>query len=244
MDEIGEVFNGCIQRNAAICVCGPSLSGKSHLIMNILKNADRLYEQVFDKVYWFYGENTSMINRLPREIPNIHFTFIEGLPEDFTPYIHPNEYSLFVIDDLMNQACDSKAVLDLFTNKVQHSDLSCYLSMQTCMASGKLRSTLVRCAHILFLLNNPLDQGIAYSIARKVMPHDRKTFMEIFHRAVSRPYGYLMVVGTQNIPDEARLRTDIFDGSVQRVFSKLPLRDQQIKSHNDETKVSKDQQKS
>jgi hypothetical protein len=222
MGGIGEVFNGCIQRNAGVVFAGPSLSGKSSLITKILKNADRLYEQVFDRVYWFYGEPTALIDKLPREIPNIRFTFIEGLPEDFTPYIQPNEYSLFVIDDLMKQACDSKAVLDLFTNKVQHADLSCYLSLQTCMIPGKQRTALLRCAHILFLLNNPLDQGIAYSIAHKVMPHDRKTFMDIYHRAVSRPYGYLMVVGTQNIPEEARLRSDIFE-PVQRVFSKLSL---------------------
>ena len=90
--------------------------------------------------------------------------------------------------------------------------------MQNLFYQGSERVTLMRSAHYLVLYKSPLDHTIAHYMADKIMPHNRKKFMDIFERATNRANGYLFIDGAQRTPDRARLRTDIF-GDHQLTFS-------------------------
>lgn len=204
----------------ACIIQGPPKSGKTYIIKKILEHSDRLFDKKLDEIYWFYGEENDTVRLIKNTHPHLNITLIKGLPQSFDKYINSSVTTLIIIDDIMGQACASKEVTDLFCNKLQHTNTSTILCLQNLFYHGPERTTLIRCAHILFLLKNPLDQTIAMCVAQKLMPSKKKIFMDIFEEATKLPHGYLMVDGQQHTPDNARLRTNIFENGIQRIFQK------------------------
>lgn len=63
-----------------------------------------------------------------------------------------------------------------------------------------------------------MDQSIPVYLAQKLMPRNKKIFLEIFDKATNKAHGYLFCDGKQDTPQEARFRTDLFDDGIQKVF--------------------------
>ena len=55
-------------------------------------------------------------------------------------------------------------------------------------------------------------------LAHKLMPRNRKLFLQMFDKATSKPHGYLFCDGKQDTRHELRFRTDLFDDGIQKAF--------------------------
>lgn len=199
-------------------VAGAPLSGKTRFVQRLLEERSRLIDHTFDEVVWFYGQETDFVRRIDDRLYTLPIRTVRGLPDDFEDYMDPNKKLLFVIDDLMQNAVDSTAVTDLFCNKVQHAKVSVILLIQNLFYHGRERTTLVRCAHYLTVFRNPMDNSIPLYLAQKLMPLNKALFMRMFDEATSKPHGYLFCDGKQDTPNQARFRTDLFDGGIQRAY--------------------------
>ena len=199
-------------------VAGAPLSGKTRFVQRMLEERSRLIDHPFDEVVWFYGQVTDFVRQMDDRLYNLPIQTVRGLPDDFEDYMDSERKILFVIDDLMQNAVDSAAVTDLFCNKVQHARVSVMLLIQNLFYHGKERTTLVRCAHYLTVFKNPMDNSIPLYLAQKLMPLNKTLFMRMFEEATSKPHGYLFCDGKQDTPDQARFRTDLFDGGIQRTY--------------------------
>lgn len=196
-------------------VCGPVRSGKSTYIFNLLKNRDRLLSHHMDYILYFYGERSKTVNDIEVTFGSI-VTTIQGMPEDLDSFIrNDGSYGLMIFDDLMASAAYSEQLLQLTTTKCQHHLISWILIMQNLFFGARERITMMRSAHYLTLFSNPLDQSIAQHLAGKIMPNDRKTFMDIYTYATNKPNGYLFIDGAQKTPPEARFRAQLFDAYQQ-----------------------------
>lgn len=214
-----EVFDARIKSPFTCIVAGPPKSGKTQWVLTLLRLRERMIDKPVDKVFWFYGEDNATVRYLQTGAFSLPIYLEKGLPSSFEEYLDDTEHRLIIIDDLMMSAGSSDKVTDLFCNKVQHANVSVVLLMQNIFYHGKERTTLMRCASYLVLFKNPMDKSIPFFLATKLMPHNRKAFMDIFTKATTPAHGYLFCDGTQYTPDRARLRTDIFNSSVaQRVF--------------------------
>lgn len=213
-----KIFDARLKTPFSCIVAGAPLSGKTNFVKRLLEEKERLIDNKFDYLIWFYGQETTFIQTLKNNIFGITTTIVQDLPEDFTQYIKPNERGLIVIDDLMQSAANSKQVTDLFCNKIQHNNVSVILLLQNIFYHGSERTTLVRCVHYLVIFKNPMDQSIPIYLAQKLMPRHKKLFLEMFDHATFKAHGYLFCDGKQDTPHEARFRTDLFDNNIQRVF--------------------------
>lgn len=212
------VFDARISVPAGFLINGPPLAGKSTFVLNLLENADRLLSHPFDYVIWFYGTRNKTVEYLETQHGDL-VTTVQGLPNDVEDYIRSDgSYGCHVYDDLMQSVSNSKDITRLSTTMCQHKCISWILIMQNLFYRGSERVTLIRSAHYLVLYKSPLDRTIAHYMAAKIMPYNRKKFMDIFERATDRPNGYLFIDGAQRTPEKARLRTDIF-GDHQLTFS-------------------------
>lgn len=172
-----------------------------------------LIDKAIDYVVWIYGQETDFVRYMKQHTfaLGIPTTLIEKIPSDgFDEYITRSKHGLFVLDDLMVTVGSSKAVTDLFCNKVQHNNLSVILMLQNVFYHGSERSTLLRCAHYLVIFKNPLDASTPFHLAHRIMPSNRKVFLDIFEHATKDPYSYLFVDGRQTTPVDARFRSDLF----------------------------------
>lgn len=115
---------------SGIIVSGPSSSGKTELVLKILRNAYELFDpppkaigkrvklNLYYFIVWSYGEFSSLIPALEREGVIVQ----AGLPSDDSMSKIPRPFIL-VLDDLMGEI-DPKRLADLFTKKNHHNNFS------------------------------------------------------------------------------------------------------------------------
>ena len=129
-------------------VSGCTCSGKTTFVKNLLDNLN-----VFDvppkKVYYFYGVYSPQF----QNVKNVEF--IQGLPDDFSIYSDPKEHRLVILDDLQQEAANSKAVETLFTRDAHHKNLSVCLLNQNLFYQGNYCRTIALNAHVIVLFRNP-----------------------------------------------------------------------------------------
>ena len=70
----------------------------------------------------------------------------------------------------------------------------------------------------LVLFNNPIDRLQLATLAKRIYPTTSAVFVKKFEEATSRPYGYLDVDLKSSTPEQARLKTDIFESQDQKAF--------------------------
>lgn len=211
------MFDARISVPFGVILSGPPLCGKSSFIIKLIDNSYRLLDKQFDYIIWFYGEYNKTVELLENRYRDRVKT-VQGLPENIEEYIYQEKgFGCHIYDDLMVAASNSKALTELVSNKCQHSSISWIITLQNMFYHGPERTTLLRCAHYLVLFKNPLDKTVAHYLASRIMPKRQNVFMDIFEKATEKPNGYLFIDGSQKTPDEARLRTSIFN-EVQLVF--------------------------
>lgn len=213
-----KIFDARLKTPFSLIAGGPSNSGKTTFVNNLLLNQDRLIDHPFDYIYWFYGQVPPK-NELFLKLTNLQA--VKGIPDSFDNFIHEGQKGAIVLDDLMEQCTNNSLITDFFTKKSHHQDVSVIFITQNLFHKGKERITFMKNATYLVIFNAPLDSSEAFALARRIMPRKPKIFMDIYAHAVEKPHGYLFIDGHQETPKEAIYRTNIFD-NVQKVL--IPLK--------------------
>lgn len=213
-----ETFDARISLSFGMIISGPPKSGKTTFMLNLFKHSDRIFSREFDYIVWFYGVYNKTVEYLENNYSDKIKT-VQGLPDNVDEYLSNDKdvYGLVVFDDLMTEVSDSKLLAELTSRKCQHQSISWIVILQNLFYKSKERLTLQRNAHYMCIFHNPLDRSVIQYMANRIMPKNQKIFLKIYERAAARPHGYLFLDGTQNCPEIARLRTDIFH-YYQRIF--------------------------
>ena len=210
-------FDARLKHSFFMTVCGPSQSGKTTFILNLLDNWERLVTENIDYIVWCYGETNDLLSMLPKRYGDRKLSLVKGMPVDFNDYIIPYKKGLLILDDLMSESSDNPALTRLISNKVHHASLSVISAVQNLFSAGKERTTYMQSCQYIVMFKNPLNNTTPRILGQRFMPGKVKTFLEIYKHSVTSPFRYLFIDGTQTTPEHARLRTDIF-GDTQRVY--------------------------
>lgn len=201
-------FDARFQHPFSLVVSGPSNCGKTFFVKDIIANADRVISQRFDNVVYIYSCWQPLYDQLLK-IRKI--TFVNGLPEslcddDLLPVTQNN---LLIIDDVMNDACNSLEVQNVFTKYVHHRNLSCIYLVQNVFIQGKASRTISLNTNYLILFKNPRDKCQIMLLARQMFPGNTQHFLESFNDATHLPFGYLLIDYKAMTPEHLRLRTSV-----------------------------------
>lgn len=186
-------------------VAGPTGCGKTTFVKELLEKSQLLIDPPPQRTVWCYSE-------WQPDYENIKADFKEGIVPEFDPSIT----NLIVIDDLMGNA-DSK-IVDLFTKKSHHCNLSVIYIVQNIFQKSKESRTISLNAHYLAVFKNPRDASQITHLAKQMYPHNIKYVQESFKDATSKPFGYLFVDLKQETPEHMRLRTDVLSTEKQIVY--------------------------
>ena len=208
------VFDAHFVHPFIFIVAGPTMVGKTHFVNELIENRDKLITTPPQNIVWFYGERTKLIEKSEQ---NSIYHFVEGIPPDYSAYIHPTKPNLFVFDDLMLEISKNEQMVDLITKKAHHKNISIILILQDIFYKGSERKTLLRNAQYITLFCNPLDLSGVYSLGFRIAPKRISKFINLFEAITSKRYGYLVIDGKSTTPLGARFRTDIFK-PYQRAF--------------------------
>ena len=216
-------------------VNGPTRSGKSTFVYNLLKEQGNLIDVTFDRIVIFigtkYGEN-KLFGKLkvdyPRvveivSLPDLFHTrknLVERFPAYFEKFItersaknEKHKYCL-VFDDLMRELAECGLLVDLFSKYSSHKAITVIFITQNLNYKGKGGSstdgiTIYRNTHLLVLFYNPLDGTAISSTAQKISPSGFKNLASMLHDIVQK-HRYVVIRGSLESPQFLRYSTNIF----------------------------------
>jgi len=174
--------------------------------MQLIIRIRSLFSPIPAVVNYFYSEWQDIFNEIKIIVPFLNFH--EGLPtiESFDTH-----NQLIILDDLMNETKDNSEILDIFTKKSHHRNISIILLTQNIFAKVSCVRTMSLNSHYLILFNNPRDRSQIKFLARQVCPSHPRYIEEAFEDATTRrQHGYLVFDLRQQTPEILRLKTNIF----------------------------------
>lgn len=201
-----------------ILLSGSSGSGKTTFVINLINNLENLTDLKYKQIFWFYSE----LNAKPTTIANKAIKYHQGLPTDFTN--STLEPILVVLDDLMYESSShTPQVMQLFTRKSHHANISVCLLTQNIFNKGKFtRDISLNATHIV-LFKTPRDQQQYLYLFRQICPQQAASLAKIFKEISSEPHSYMFLDLTQSCHDLLRYKFNVFEPAYGSVICPSPL---------------------
>ena len=187
-----------------MCVAGPSHSGKSTFILQLLDNRQSLFQCTTNRVIWCYGIYQHELNTILQQKGYIAHA-------DIIPTSDIQPYDIIVLDDLLQESKGSKDVTAMFTRAAHHKPCFIIFVMQNLFPPGKESRTRSLNTHYYSIFKNPRDKSQVEFLARQILPRNPKALIEIFEDATQKPHSYLFLDLTQECPDQYRFRSSLFE---------------------------------
>lgn len=187
-----------------MCVAGPSHSGKSTFVLQLLDNRHDVFHCATNRVIWCYGIYQHELNSTLHQKGYISHAGI--IPtEDIQPY------DIIVLDDLLQESKNSKDVTSMFTRAAHHKPCFIIFIMQNLFPPGKEARTRSLNVHYYTIFKNPRDKSQVEFLARQILPRNPKALIDVFEAATGKPHSYLFLDLTQECPDPYRFRGSLFE---------------------------------
>ena len=204
------------QHPFSMLVVGPTQSGKTDFVEQMF--TDPQFDFPTDqevRITWFYNQWQPRYDITQWELGS-QIEYKHGLPDwsESLQELDPEIQHILVFDDLMNQAVNSPILSRLFTQG-RHRNASVILLMQNMFPKGKYNTDISRNAQYLVLFRSPSDRKQINTIADRIFAENRFKFMQIYSKATSVPYGYVLIDNHPRTDPENQVVTDVF-GTCQR----------------------------
>ena len=198
-------------------IAGPTQSGKTHLLQQILLYQDLLITPQLDRIVYCYTKWQPKFDEMKLSVRNIEF--FQGIkPVD---ELNQNENNLIVLDDLMQECENSDSISRLFTIDSHHHNTSVFLLSQNLFSRGKYMRTISLNCNYLIIFKNPRDNLQINVLARQMFPDKIQFFMEAFSDAVeNKSHSYIFLDLKQSTLDKNRVQTGIIPGEKRIIYTK------------------------
>jgi energy-coupling factor transporter ATP-binding protein EcfA2 len=181
-------------------VTGPTGSGKTRLLVRLIKSAKTVGTQPPVDITYCYGEWQSSFEL----VDNV--TFHEGLIDVNNEIPNDNQPRWIIIDDLMNEAGGRSTTDNLFTKGSHHKNVSVFFVTQN--PFKKEHRTMSLNAHYYFWFKNPRDKLSVVNFAKQAFPGTSSKVLEVYAQSTSRPWLYLLFDLRQETNDKHHLIGD------------------------------------
>jgi hypothetical protein len=195
-------------------MAGPSQSGKTHLLCQLLLNRNDMFSNPFDRIVWCYSQWQPSYAEISKKLPQIQW--VEGLPSDLYDSFTPSMHNLLIADDLMGD--DDTLISKIFTKGSHHLNLTIVYLLQNLFVQGKEARNISLNAHYIFLFKNPRENSQVGYLARQMYPRNSKFMQSAYDDATKSAHSYLLVDCRQDTHDNHRLRTSILPYDQQYVY--------------------------
>ena len=211
-----------LQHPFTCLVSGATQSGKTEWLFKLLTLSSGKIQPPPEQIIYCFSEEQSVEKfRNAKGMANIQFH--KGIPilnEENEELFSSELRKLIILDDLMQEA-NSEMISTLFTRGSHHRNLSIILVTQNLFYQNKHFRTISLNANYLVIFKNPRDLAQINHLARQMFPGKSSIMQNAYYLATKQPYGYLFVDLKQTTPDNARLRTNIFDENGEGVVCDL-----------------------
>lgn len=207
-------FDTRLQTPFNMLIAGPSQSGKTTFITNLLKISDEKFVKKPDFILLFYNamqpayDNLVNMNLLNESINinEIQLTY-DFISNKVSPFKNTNG-SLIIFDDTLNAI--TKDLEEVFQVLGHHHNCSLVYLTQNLYYNNDVFRCLSIQAHYIVLMRNRRNSSQIQYLSKQICPGNIKYLMNSYKDATQYNYTYLFIDCKANSPDELRLRTNIF----------------------------------
>lgn len=200
---------------ATIAVAGPTQAGKTQFVMELLKNADKLFHPPPSRIMWAYGQkNDSQMKKIAACAPRVEF--YEGFPnlED----VKEDTNNLLILDDLMNESGKNVECSKLFTQGSHHKNLTVISIIHNLFSQDRYSKTMALNTRYYVLFKSPRDSAQIKYFGRQMFPSHPKFIPDAYHQATEDPYGTLVIDLHPQTPDSLRVYSGILPHQIPTIF--------------------------
>ena len=206
--EVSEgVYDFRLENDSTMIISGPSKSGKTTFVIEMIKNKDKLFPHPINNIWWFYGIKSSIHD----EIKQLRVMLKEGLPthEDINAV---RKHDLVILDDLQQESKTNDDITSLFLKASHHQGFFAVQITQYLYGNNEQRMRNAN-AHYFVAFNNPRNQQQIGQFLSKMFPKGNIHIIhQIFSDIIKRDgkFGYVFVDFTSKCEPNLRLRTNLF----------------------------------
>ena len=207
-----------------IIVAGPSMSGKTTWVKNLLKKRNQSFSPQPKEILWFYNVEGS-IESVKEELPGVQF--FQGLPEpESIEEMDKTIPRIIIIDDQQTKVDASSDVIGrLFTVDSHHMNISIIFVVQNLFLNAKkMRSTVDNAQYIVYMKGGKGAHKIS-TVASQIWGWEGTTSFMNWVRNIAfatdkTDYPYLLFDMHNQTPAWAQLKTNVFPGECNTYFIK------------------------
>ena len=191
--------------NRTMCVVGPSHSGKTTFVLQLLEKKEEVFQCEMKRVVWCYGiYQHELHSKLQEQGHEVHNGII--------PVSEIQPYDIVILDDLIHESKNSQDVTAMFTRAAHHKPCFIIFITQNLFPPGKEARMRNLNTHYYVIFKNPRDKSQFEVIARQIRARNVRPLIDIFEDATKKPFSYLFLDLTQECPDAFRFRSNLFEG--------------------------------
>jgi hypothetical protein len=199
---------------AGLVVCGPTMSGKTQFVFELLKNPNKVFSKPPKRIVYCYGEWQTGFQDLAS---SVHFVNGLGPVLEDENYFDPKIPTLLVIDDLAVSVSNDSKCTKLFTQGIHHRNLSVILILQNLYKQGKSMRDIALNAQYLVLFKNVRDTSQITVLARQMgLPH----LVDAYRKVTAEPFQPIVIDMKPETPDYLRVRSHVLPGQITRIYVK------------------------
>ena len=179
-------------------ISGPTGSGKTHLLINLINQAQEVTDSPPVEIIYCYGVWQSIFKKIGDKV-----RFVEGMIDVKNDVANDGKNRWLIIDDLMQETSGKDDTNSLYTKYSHHMNISVFFIVQNLFV--KANRTISLNSHYFFLFKNPRDGTTVRNLANQAFPGKTAYVMEAFKDATFKPYSYLLIDLRQETDDRMRL---------------------------------------
>ena len=212
------------QTPCSICVSGPSQSGKSHWILQLIENRNTLFSGDFYQLIYCVPESLSLtsdpiFDRIKKCFPGAQFH--PGLPDVTKLNLNfDNTPKLLIIDDLMSEFLNSYQMVKLLSVEVHHCNITTIFTLHNLFAPSKFGRTLTRNVNYKVLFSNRLDLKEMRNVSLQIsnFPNFLTESFDFLNREFPNEPAYIIIDGhIKSTLKEYFIRSQIFPAADQQI---------------------------
>ena len=193
-----------------IVICGPTGSGKTNIVGNLLTYKDIIFNINPKYVILFYAQPQPIYDEWAKSglIHEMHQTFpnLDELKQILSS--HKKEGTICIFDDLMLMSSNDSS--DIFTVIGHHYNCVNIFTSQSLFFDQKHYRTMMLNAHYLFLTKSPRDRSQIIYLGKQISPYNTKYVVDSYFDATVNPYSYIFFDFHQSQSELVRIRSNIF----------------------------------
>ena len=189
-----------------ICA-GPSQSGKTTHVINLIKFQDQILSKPHKNIIYCTKEKQVRIEELKKQGYIKKILFEIPNEKEIKDMVMDYGRILLVLDDFGGRL--DKSVSEICTVLSHHLGLDCIILLQSVFHKNPIYKDISNNANYFSLFSNPRDKTVISHFARQMSPGDSVWIKQIFLDLSRSAYAYLHFDFSQNCPEELRISSHI-----------------------------------